>query len=241
MTESLSMLVVDDEPNVCFFLKEVLEKAGHRVTTLYSGEEALSYLRDQSFNLVIVDLKLGGAVDGLRVLEAVKWRWPDTSVIILTAHGSLESAMTAIRVGVDGYLLKPVEPEDVRQAIVEVLGRRRQPTNHTSPEDSLLNHGDLSLNTNKHQATLQGKLLDLTPNEFTLLAHFLQNAQKVVTPSDLVWALHRYEADNEREAREIVKWYIYRLRRKIEPDPENPRYILNVRGVGYTLGPPILS
>lgn len=113
MADRLQTLVVDDEEGIRFFLKETLHRAGHVVVTASSGEEALGQLRETAFDLVMLDLMLGGRVDGLRVLEAVRWRWPETVLINLTAHGSLESAMAAIREGVNSYLLKPVEPHEL--------------------------------------------------------------------------------------------------------------------------------
>jgi len=125
MPEPVRTLVVDDEKGVRFFLEETLRRAGHEVVAATSGEEALERLRETPFDLALVDLKLGGRIDGLRVLEAVRWRWPATAVVILTAHGSLDSALAAIREGVDGYLLKPVEPDEVRLVAQTALERRR--------------------------------------------------------------------------------------------------------------------
>jgi len=96
------------------------------VCIITGGEEALDLLRDTSFDVAVVDLNLGGCVDGLRVLEAIRWRWPGTAAVILTAHGSLESAMAAIREDVDAYLLKPSKPAEVRQAVQEALERRKK-------------------------------------------------------------------------------------------------------------------
>ena len=125
MAELIRALVVDDEERVRYVLEETLRRVGHVVVTASSGEEALDLLRDTSFDVAVVDLKLGGHVDGLRVLEALRWRWPGTAVVILTAHGSLESALAAIREGVDAYLLKPSKPAEVRQAVQEALERRK--------------------------------------------------------------------------------------------------------------------
>jgi DNA-binding response OmpR family regulator len=236
MTEKIHTLVVDDEAGIRFFLEETLRQAGHIVVTASSGEEALGRLREASFDLAVLDLKLGGRVDGMRVLEAVKWRWPETVVIILTAHGSLESAMAAIREGVNGYLLKPVEPDELRQAVREALDRRERlvRSKGVGEEDHLLHRGPFSVDLKKHLAILDGRPLDLTPSEFKLLLCLMQNAQRVVSPRELVQAVRGYECEYEWEAREIIKWYIHRLRRKVEPDPSSPRHILNVRGVGYT-------
>ncbi|MGC9335835.1 MAG: response regulator transcription factor [Anaerolineae bacterium] len=235
MKEQLRTLVVDDEQGIRFFLTETLQRAGHVVATASSGEEALERLRDDPYDLILLDLKLGGRVTGLRVLEAVRWRWPRSLVVILTAHGSMDSALTAIREGVDGYLLKPVEPEDVRQAVEEALERRRKlgASEGPEPEERVIKRGAFRVDLEKHQAILDGQPLDLTPREFSLLVYLMQTAPQVASPVDLVRVVREYEAEHIYEAREIIKWYVHRLRQKVEPEPSHPRYILNVRGVGY--------
>jgi DNA-binding response OmpR family regulator len=235
MVEPMRTLVVDDEDGVRFFLTETLQRAGHVVVSVPKGEDALDRLRDDRFDLVLLDLQLGGRVDGLRVLESIRWRWPMTIVIILTGHGSLNSALNAIREGVDGYLLKPVEPEDVRQAVQDAIERRRLLAEGKKPadEDRRLQLGPFTVDLEKHIALLEDSPLDLTPREFTLLAHMIQNAPQVLTPEELVQVVRQYEPEHVYEAREIIKWYIHRLRQKVEPEPSSPRYIVNIRGVGY--------
>jgi DNA-binding response OmpR family regulator len=228
-------LVVDDEERIRFFLTETLERVGHVVTTASNGEEALESLKDTAFDLALLDLKLGGPIDGQRVLEAIRWRWPSTVVIMLTAHGTLETAVDAIQEGVDGYLLKPVRPADVRQAVDEALYRREKllDAEQSEREAHLLQRGPFSVDLERHEASFEGEVLDLSPRDFALLVHLMQNAPQVIGPKELVCVVRQYEPDHMHEAREIIKWYIHRLRRKVEPDPSNPRYILNVRGVGY--------
>jgi DNA-binding response OmpR family regulator len=231
-------LVVDDEKGIRFVLEETLRRDGHAVMTAASGEEALERLRENPFDLAVVDLKLGGRVDGLRVLEAIRWRWPQTAVVILTAHASLDSALAAIREGVDGYLLKPVHPDEVREAAQEALERRRGlavPAGMPQAQEAeeILEHGPFALDLRKYLATLENEPLDLTPQEFDLLAYLVRNAHRVTSPKELVRVVRDYEPEDTNEARDIIKWYIHRLRQKVEPDPSEPRYILNVRGVGY--------
>ncbi len=235
MEESLNTLIVDDEARIRLFLSEMLVRMGYKVAEAASGEEALDRLQDKAFDLVILDLKLSGRVDGQRVLEGIRWRWPATLVIMLTAHGTLESAVKAIREGVDGYLLKPARPADVRQAIAEALDRRkklREPENQIG-DHQLLEKGPFKVDLKRHEATLDGALLDLSPSNFALLSYLIRQAPRVVSPKELVQVVHHYEPEHDPEAREIIKWYVHRLRQKVEPDPSNPRYILNVRGVGY--------
>ena len=142
--------------------------------------------------------------------------------------------MAAIREGVDGYLLKPVEPAELRQAVEEALERRRSlARTKEGKEERPLEHGPFSIDLKRHLVTLDGEPLELTPREFSLLVHLVQNAHRVVSPKELVRVVGQYEVEHMHEARQIVKWYIHRLRRKVEPDPSKPCYILNVRGVGY--------
>ena len=245
--ERLETLVVDDEQGIRFFLEKTLTKAGHSVSTAGSGEEALEALRDKRFDLMMLDLKLEGRVDGLRVLEAVRWRWPATVVIMLTAHGSLESAQAAIEEGVDGYLLKPVEPAEVREAIQEALERRERVVEshvETKAREKHIQVGPFFADRKKYMATYKGEPLDLTRREFNLLVHLMENTQRVVPPPELVRVARDYDPEDLQEARDIIKWYIHRLRQKIEPEPSDPRYIINVRGVGYRFvdsGPPTLG
>lgn len=237
--EKVRTLVVDDEETVRFFLAEALKRDGHEVSTATCGEEALERLRETPFDLALVDLKLGGRIDGLRVLEAIRWRWPSTAVIILTAHGSLESAVAAIREGVDLYLLKPLETDDLRQAAQEALARRQQRAAlavHDVGEPYLLRRGPFVVDLDKHQVQVGGQTPELTQREYRLLVYLIENAQRVVPPQELVRVVQDYDPPTVREARDIIKWYVYSLRRKVEPDPSHPRYIINVREAGYTLG-----
>jgi DNA-binding response OmpR family regulator len=234
MAELIRALVVDDEERVRYVLEETLRRVGHVVVTVSSGEEALDLLRDTSFDVAVVDLKLGGHVDGLRVLEALRWRWPGTAVVILTAHGSLGSALAAIREGVDAYLLKPSKPAEVRQAVQEALERRKDLRGQAEgTEGHVIRCGGFSVDLEQHLATRDGQPLNLTPQELQLLAHLMQNAPRVVPPLELVQAVRECELEDPYEARQIIKWYIHRLRRQVEPNPSTPRHILNVRGVGY--------
>lgn len=237
MVESMLALVVDDERNVRFFLQETLTTCGFAVTPASSGEEALEYLHGTRYDLVILDLRLGGRIDGMRVLSTARWRWPDTAIVILTAHATLETAVEAIREGVDGYLLKPVEPAELRQVAHEAIRRRRGLTGAGEGQPRLLQHGPLTVDVDRHLVTRDGEAIDLTPQEFRFLVHLLENAHRVVPPKELVRVIREYEPESTYEAREILKWYVHGLRKKIEPDPADPQLIVSVRGVGYRLGP----
>lgn len=236
MTDQVQTLVVDDEAGIRFFIKQTLERVGHIVTPIASGEDALEVLRDTVFDLAILDLKMGGRVDGLRVLQAIRWRWPQTVVIILTAHGTLKSAMQAIQDDVDLYLLKPLTPQELRAAVKEALEEHEQRLERVQEEieaPKLLESGPFYVDLQRHEVRYEDTSLELTPSEFDLLVHLMQNAHRVVPPPELVEVVRDYKPEDLYEARNIIKWYIHRLRRTVEPDPSHPRYIVNVRGVGY--------
>ena len=235
MHDPCQTLVVDDGERIRFFLSETLQGEGHSVTAVPSGEDALESLRNQNFDLAILDLHLGGRIDGLRVLEAIKWRWPNTVTVILTGHGSLDSAMAAIREGIDAYLLKPVRAQEIRLAVQEALERRSR-TVKTEPEvqPTVVTRGPFVADLAGRSITLHGMPLELTACEYELLVYLMHDSHRVVSPHELVRVVRQYECDHLQEARDVIKWYIYRLRRKVEPNPARPRHILNVRGVGYT-------
>jgi DNA-binding response OmpR family regulator len=229
-------LIVDDDEAICFFLEDVLSGEGYAVTTASSGEEALERLRDTEFELAFLDLRLGGRVDGLRILEAISWRWPGMARVILTGHGTLDSAMSAIREGVDAYLLKPVRAQQVRQVAREVLEKQkaRAEVARAAPSPSHLERGPFVVDRDRREAKRGDESLDLNECEYKLLVHLMENDHTPVPVQELVRVVRGYECDHVHEARDIIKWYVYSLRQKVEPRPSAPRHILNVRGVGYT-------
>jgi DNA-binding response OmpR family regulator len=236
--EKIHTLVVDDEPGIRFFVEETLHRSGHDLMTAKSGEEALNILRDTPFDLVVLDLKLGGKIDGIKVLEAIRWRWPDTRVIILTAHGSLDTALKAIDQGIEKYVQKPLSPQELRSVVDEVLAAKA--TSDTRKQDEgrqIFTKGSFEVDEGLHRVKMGDQKLELTPSEFRLIVHLLRNDDRVITPEELVEVVRGYQPDDVIEARQIIKWYIHRLRQKVEQDSSHPKFILNVRGVGYRIKP----
>lgn len=259
------ILVVDDEEVTRLSLAEILSLEGYQVASASSGEEALQKLEKETFDLVLADLVMK-EVNGLQVMEAAKKLSPDTVVIMLTAYGTLESAIQAMRQGAYDYLIKPCGAQEIVASVESGLGkqqqeRRRQelvsrveemlralkaeeyetPTS-ASRGDQLkrarfLQSGGIIVDLQKHIATLHGQLLNLTPTEFRLLACLMGKTDQVLSCQELVREVQNYDCD-EWEARDIIRVHVRRLRQKIEPDPANPQYIVNVRGVGYMFASP---
>ena len=122
------ILIVDDEQNILLYLSEALEDEGYAIDTKNNGKEAISLVDKEEFDLLLVDLKLKD-IDGLQVMREAKIRWPDIAVIMLTGHGSLESAMEAIKYGASDYLLKPTSVEDLKDSIRRGLEKRQNDLN----------------------------------------------------------------------------------------------------------------
>ncbi len=251
---SSRVMVVDDESAMRATLDEILSGEGFEVITAAGGEAALATLRQEPIDLMLLDLRMPG-MDGLTVIEQGQRISPDTIVVMLTAHGTLDSAISAMRQGAFDYLLKPCAPAEIVAAVRRGLAHRAQRARQRdlvtlmqqaihelqvpsggvggadTPERFIQSRG-ISLDLQRHVATARGELLDLTLTEFKLLAYLMQRPDQVVSPRELVGAVQGYEAD-EHEARSITRVHIRRLRQKLEPDPDDPQYILNVRGVGY--------
>jgi len=260
--EEIRILVVDDEAAERITLGEVLRLEGYHVTLAASGEEALAIVRQEPmFDLAILDLRLPG-MDGLQVLDGVRRISSETIVILITGYGTLETAVQALRKGAYDFLLKPSPVEEVLVAVRRALselkaGRHRRLligqlqntlqalvattdglmgtealSEQAQEGDSTTIVGDIQIDKAKHMVTYCGQPVELTPTEFRLLECMVARVGEVCTPQELVRCAQGYDTD-AWGARSIVRVHIRRLRRKLEPEPENPRYILNVRGVGY--------
>lgn len=254
------ILVVDDEVTTRLSLAELLRLEGYDVTMAASGEEALDVMAAHSpFDLMVLDIKMPG-MDGLQLTEAVQQRSPDTVIILLTAFGTLETAIQALRRGAHDYLLKPCPVSQILESVRKGLSKRYQEQQRKklvsrleqtlselrtieqpdvaippppAPAERYLEVQDMRLDRGRRQVWIGHRSVDLTPTEYKLLSYLMERADQVCSPQQLVRQAQGYETD-PWGARAIVRVHIRRLRRKLEPDPAQPRYIVNVRGVGYT-------
>jgi len=253
------VMVVDDEAVARVSLAEVLRLEGYQVATAASGEEALSLLsKSEPFDLVVLDLKMPG-MDGLEVTEAMQRDYPGTVIVLLTAFATLETAIQAIRQGAHDYLLKPCPIPEILESVRKGLTKRQHEQHRqqlvsqlqrtltelatvegtdeveeaASPQPSrFIQIRDVVVDRQKHVAMLRGRPLELTPTEFKILVCLMETPDQVWSPQELVRRAQGYETD-AWGARAIVRVHIRRLRKKMELDPSEPKYILNVRGVGY--------
>ncbi|MCP4362575.1 MAG: response regulator transcription factor [Chloroflexi bacterium] len=262
-TISGRVLIVDDEVNIRGGLRDVLIKDGHGVTDVGSGEEALVTLASATYDVALVDIRMPG-ISGIELLQTIRERRPHLAVIILTGHGGLESAMAAIKAGAHDYLLKPAQPKIIRQTVIEAIAssRRHREQAHlveslrtsltrfddivaeepahnstSTPDMHSLGVGDLHIDLHTHEMRRNGNPVHLSPTEFKLLVALASHPNDVVDYVTLAQLSLGYEP-SLWEAKELIKRHVSAVRHKIEPDPTAPRYLLNVRGVGYRLTAP---
>lgn len=266
MLDSDHILLIDDEADLRLTFAAILREGGFKVTTAASGAEALQKLAAQNYALTYLDIRMP-EMDGLDVLREIHRNHPELPVIIITAHGTLQSAVEALRLDATDYLLKPVPPHTLLSRTRSVLSeqgvkRRRRmieaqidtlraeltglrnghPTPQAPPAPStpepaserFLELGALRIDLHGRRATLEGRPLNLASTTFDYLIVLVRHAPETVAYQTLVGEAQGYTTEL-REAQELARWHIHRLRTALEPDPKQPRYLLTVWGAGYRL------
>lgn len=218
------VLVVDDEPKIAKLAQDYLEKSGYRVMTAENGPTALSLFRHEKPNLVVLDLNLPG-MDGLDVCRTIR-RNSAVPIIMLTARIEETDRLIGLELGADDYITKPFSPREL-VARVRAVFRRVNGGLQPSP---IIRVADLEIDLNGHRAERAGELLQLTRIEFNLLALLAQHPGQTFTREQLLDKLHGF---SEETFARSVDAHIKNLRRKLEANPAEPRYILTVYGVGY--------
>ena len=235
-----NILVVDDEPVARQSLTEILRLEGYAVNSVPNGQAAVEYVRTHPIELIIVDLRMPG-MDGLEVIQVVNQISPETEVILLTAFGTTESAIQALRLRVHDYLLKPAPPAQVVNSVKKGLTRRearlkaRGGTATMEVDDGALEitlkdgtHIDLS----RRQVRKKDQIIHLTPAEGRLLRVLIENPGRVYSHRELVLLVQGYDT-SQREAPEILRPLVSRLRHKLEAFPSLSDRVVSVRGTGY--------
>jgi DNA-binding response OmpR family regulator len=220
------VLVVDDEPRIIRFVRINLEMEGFRVIEASDGLEALNQVREKMPDMVLLDVMMP-EMDGFETLRMIR-EISSVPVIMLTVRSSEEDKVRGLDLGADDYITKPFSPRELVSRVRAVL-RRLQTL--ASPEDSVLEIDDyLSIDFNTVEVIVDGERTKLRPTEFRLLRHLVENAGWTVPHSTLLSKVWGYEYKDEIS---YLRLYINYLRKKIEPDPSHPRYILTERGMGY--------
>lgn len=219
-----TILVVDDEPKITRLARDYLEKDGFRVLVAADGTAALAMARRERPALIVLDLMLPG-MDGWDVCRALR-RETDVPIIMLTARAEESDQVAGLELGADDYVTKPFSPRALVARVRALLRRTRGALR--TPE--IIRVAGLEIDIERHHASRDGQALQLTPNEFKLLAFFAQHPGQLLTREQLIEHLHGATASNFDRS---VDSHIKNLRRKLELDPAQPRYLLTVYGVGY--------
>ncbi|MGI2336552.1 MAG: response regulator transcription factor [Dehalogenimonas sp.] len=219
------ILVVDDERKIVDIVRAYLEKEGYRVLTATDGETAVSIFRQEKPDLIVLDLMLP-KLSGNDVCRMVR-KESETPIIMLTARDELTDKIVGLELGADDYLTKPFEGRELVARIKAIL-RRSEPRSFTP----VVRTGDLTVDTERRQATLGERAIELTTTEFDLLRLLAAHPGRVFSRTEI---LDRLQGDTYEGYERTIDSHIKNLRRKIEPDPEKPTYIHTVYGAGYKL------
>jgi len=259
-----NILIVDDDATLRQTLTRILQHANIKATAVASGQEGLTLLAQQTFDLVYLDYRMPD-MSGMEVLKIIHARFPDLPVILFTAQPDINSAVGALRHGATDYLLKPLKPQALIEHTQSILATREkerrkrevqaqiealqtelkklesdqesqpEPTSRTANADErFLNYGKLSLDLHTHRLVVDGRTVNLPPATFDYLIVLVRHAPNVVDYETLVTEAQGYQVET-REAQELVKWHVHHIRQAIEPDVSEPVYLINVRGIGYRL------
>ena len=219
------VLVVEDEMNIARLIRDYLERAGFDVTVAGDGGAALSSARGSRPDLVVLDLGLPG-MDGLDVARRLR---ADSSVpiVILTARGEETDRIVGLELGADDYVVKPFSPKELVARIRAVL---RRVSGHERSPSEVLRLAGVEVDLRRRRVAVAGRPVELTPTEFELLTALAREPGRVFTRGQLLDAIHGVAFESYERA---IDAHVKNLRKKIEPAPGRPRYILTVHGVGY--------
>ncbi len=226
------ILLIEDNANLALGLKNNLEIEGHQVEIARDGDSGLERAREGAHDLVVLDLMIPG-LDGFRVLRALRGAGIRVPVLVLTARGEETDKVRALRLGADDYVTKPFGVLELL-ARVEALLRRASEAGGAGTLQATDRFADVEVDPRTRTVLRRGAPVDLTPKEFDLLVALLRRRGAVAARGDLLREVWRVPASLETRT---LDTHIAELRRKLEPDPGNPRHILTVRKTGYRLAP----
>ena len=224
------VLVVDDEPTVREVVVGYLRRDGHEVAEAGDGTTALELLEADPPDLVVLDMMLPG-VHGLDVLRRVR-ATSDIPVIMLTARAEESDRVAGLELGADDYVVKPFSP---RELAARVNGVLRRTSRRQAAVLGPIVHGPLTVEPLSRQVTLDGRLIEMTPKEFDVLAFLAASPRQVFSRAQLLESV--WQSSPEWQDPATVTVHMRRIRNKIEDDPEHPRWITTVWGVGYRFEP----
>jgi two-component system KDP operon response regulator KdpE len=228
MTERI--LAIDDDADILILIRRALRADDFVVSTATSGEEGLQFFHQFAPDLVILDVMMPG-MDGWEVCQRLR-QVSCVPIIFLTALSAMQNVVQGLVGGADDYLVKPFRVDELRARVVALLRRARMA--HEQPNVLRFGDGDLVINCAEQKVFVDGTEVTLSPLEYNLLLFMAERAGRIL-PNELLFdTIWGSTADTNPKG---LKWYVWRLRQKIEPDPQNPRFILTERGKGYRFSP----
>ena len=221
------VLVVDDDSTLLRFLEDFLKHQGFEVFSARNGQQALRAAYENKPDLVVLDVMMPG-MDGWEVTKRLR-ELSDLPIILMTAKTAEEDKLRGFSLGIDDYITKPFSFAELSARVQAVLNRIQH---KSAPQRNVIPFGDMVLDLDRREARRGEQSIPLTPTEFRLLEALSNRQGKAVSEQDLIEEVWGPE---QAESNTVVRRYIWLLRKKIEPDPANPRLILTVRGYGYRL------
>lgn len=225
MNREPNILIIDDEPQILRALKTILTANHYRVTTANTGENGMALAASQPPDIIILDLSLPD-IDGIKVCEQIR-QWSRIPIIVLSVREKEKDKVAALDAGADDYLTKPF-------GIEELLARIRVALRHSEQslgnKQSVIKSGSLTIDLARHIVLQNGEEIRLTATEFKLLAYLVANADRVITHQNILTQVWGFA---EMDRVEYLRVFIGQLRKKLEPNPNEPQIIITEPGVGY--------
>jgi DNA-binding response OmpR family regulator len=228
MSSGMKILLADDDRDLIDLLRYSFQRVGYSVVLAFDGESALRMIQTELPDLVVLDLMMPRR-NGMEVLKEMR-RSSYVPVIVLTALGDEDHVVDALQLGADDYIVKPFRPRELNARAHALLRRSQQPVLSSGNMAQPIVIGDVSLNPSTRQVEVGERQVQLSRIEFSLLHYLMLNRNVVLSIGNIIANVWGYEGE---ENAEVVKVAVSRLRRKMEDDSANPRYIVNVPGVGY--------
>ena len=227
MTSKASIIIIEDEKNICSFIEHILEPQGYRIITASTGREGLQYITSDHPDVILLDLGLPD-MDGIEIIKRVR-SWSAVPIIVISARTTEKSKVAALDLGADDYLTKPF-------GTGELLARIRTALRHSQRsaalQSSVYRAGDLSIDFERRLVKLKEKEIHLTQIEYKLVSLLAQNAGRVMTYESIITKIWGPYADSNNQ---ILRVNMAHIHRKLEENPAEPQYILTEIGVGYRM------
>lgn len=229
MSSKKKIMIVEDEPSLVFTLKDTLESEGYDVAIVETGTDALEQVADFTPDLMLLDIMLPG-MSGFEVCKQIREMKFNFPIIMLTARDQEIDKVTGLNIGADDYITKPF---GVKELLARIQARLRRTTSFNKPGlIDVVNLGEVRLELNSSKAIRPDKTIDLTTREVELIRFLVANANEPVTRDTLLEHVWRYEYSTNTRTVDV---HISKLRTKIEMNPDDPRYLVTLHGVGYMI------